>query len=226
LRHFDLARHAASCALINRDPAGSLWLTSFGYVEDLQTNVGSVRTRGVDVNANYSREVGGLGTLSFSMVGTYLDKFETDNGLTPAYDCAGYYGPTCATVAPEWRHKARLGLKMANGLGVSFAWRYFSAVDIEYQNSSATLAGNFYDFDSTLGSQSYFDFGLTAKIGSHFNWQFGINNILDKEPPLTHSGSGNFGQSNCASTVCNGNTYPGTYDALGRYIFTGITLDF
>jgi iron complex outermembrane recepter protein len=221
-----LATPHPACALINRDPAGSLWLTSFGYVEDLQTNVGGVRTRGVELNANYSRQLGGLGTLSLSMVGTYLDKYETDNGLTPVYDCAGYYGPTCATVAPEWRHRARLSLKMKNGIGLSFGWRYFGAVDIEYKNPSTTLAGPFYTFDERIGSQSYFDFGINAKVGRHFSWQLGVNNILDKEPPLTHSGSGAFGQGNCASTVCNGNTYPGTYDGLGRYIYTGVTLDF
>jgi iron complex outermembrane recepter protein len=215
-----------SCALINRDPAGSLWLTSGGYVEDLQTNVGGVSTRGIEVNAGYSRQIGGLGTLAFSLVGTYLDEYATDNGLTEAYDCAGYYGPTCATVAPEWRHRARMTLNMKNGLGVSFAWRYFGAVDIEYKNPSSTLAGNFYDADSRIGAQSYFDLALTAKVGRHFSWQLGVNNIMDKQPPLTHSGSGRFGQGNCSSVICNGNTYPGTYDALGRYIYTGVTLDF
>jgi iron complex outermembrane receptor protein len=217
---------APACALINRDPAGSLWLTSGGFVEDLSTNVGSVSTRGVEVNAAYSRQIGGLGTLGFSLVGTYLDEYATDNGLTEAYDCAGYYGPTCATVAPEWRHRARMTLNMKNGLGVSLSWRYFGPVDIEYSNPSGTLAGNFYDTDARIGAQSYFDLALTAKVGRHFSWQLGVNNILDKEPPLTHSGSGRFSQGNCASVICNGNTYPGTYDALGRYIYTGVTLDF
>jgi iron complex outermembrane recepter protein len=215
-----------ACALINRDPAGSLWLTSGGFVEDLQTNVGGVRTRGIEVNTNYSRQIGGLGTMSLSMVGTYLDKHVTDNGLTEAYDCAGLYGPTCAGVYPEWRHRARMTLNMKNGLGVSMSWRYFGPVDIEYTSPSATLAGNFYDLHDSIGAQSYFDLALTAKVGRHFAWQLGVNNILDKQPPLTHSGSGNFGQGNCASVTCNGNTYPGTWDALGRYIYTGVTLDF
>lgn len=219
-----------ACALIKRDPAGSLWLTSNGYVIDLNTNVGSVQTRGIEVNSSYSREIGGLGTVSLSLIGTYLDKYEANNGLTEIYDCAGYYGPTCsatgASVAPKWRHKARLGLNMKNGLGLSAQWRYVGPVDVEFKNPSATLNGGFYDLDERIGSQSYFDLTLTAKVGSHFSWQLGVNNIFDKEPPLVTSGSGNFGQGGCAATVCNGNTYPGTYDSLGRYIFTGITLDF
>jgi len=215
-----------ACDLIQRNAAGSLWLTSEGYVEDLPTNVGGFRTRGVEFNGNYSREVGGLGTLSLNVVGTMLDKYEVDNGLTEVYDCAGYFGPTCGTPAPEWRHKLRLSLNTKMGIGVSAQWRYFGAVDVEYKNTSATLAGNYYDYSSRIGAQSYFDLSLNANIGKTLSWRLGVNNLLDKEPPLVTSGSGNFGASACGGTVCNGNTYPGTYDSLGRYIYTGVTLDF
>lgn len=215
-----------ACGLIQRDPAGSLWLTSNGFVRDLQTNVGSFSTRGLEVNGNYSREIGNAGTVSFSLIGTLLDSYVVDNGLTEAYDCAGYFGPTCGTPAPKWRHKARVTFNAANGLGASLQWRYFGSVDTEYKNPSQTLNGNYYDFNSSIAAQSYFDLALTAKLGDRFRFQLGVNNILDRNPPIVHSGSGNFGQSNCASTVCNGNSYPGTYDSLGRYIYSGITLDF
>ncbi|MBK6491014.1 MAG: TonB-dependent receptor [Sphingomonadales bacterium] len=220
------AGNLTACGLVQRDPAGSLWLTSNGFVRDLQTNVGSFSTRGLEVNGNYSREIGSAGTVSFSLIGTLLDSYTVDNGLTAVYDCAGYFGPTCGTPAPKWRHKARVSFNAANGLGASLQWRYFGAVDTEYKNSSATLSGNFYDYNSRIAAQSYFDLALTAKLGDRYRFQLGVNNILDRQPPVVHSGSGAFGASNCASTVCNGNSYPGTYDSLGRYIYSGITLDF
>ena len=34
------------------------------------------------------------------------------------------------------------------------------------------------------------------------------------------------GSNLCPTGPCNGNTYPGTYDALGRYLYAGVTLDF
>ncbi len=43
-----------------------------------------------------------------------------------------------------------------------------------------------------------------------------MNNVLDKDPPLTTQTSG----------FSNGNTYPQTYDAQGRYLFLGTTIDF
>jgi outer membrane receptor protein involved in Fe transport len=217
---------APACALIKRDPAGSLWLTSNGFVIDTPTNVGGLGTRGFEFNGAYSRKIGDIGSLSLSMVGTLLDKYDTDNGLTAKYDCAGLFGPTCGGPAPKWRHKARASFNGENGIGVSLQWRYFGPVDAEYTNSSATLTGPVYDFNKRVKSQSYFDLAFTAKFADHFSWTLGANNLLDREPPLFHSGSGNFGQSNCSATVCNGNTYPGTYDSLGRYLYTGITLDF
>lgn len=215
-----------ACALIKRNPAGSLWLTSDGNVIDTPVNVGGVKTRGYEFNGSWSTELGKAGTLSFGMVGTLLDRYVVDDGLNPTYDCAGYYGPTCGTPLPKWRHKFRTTFKAANGLGVSLQWRYLSSVKVEFENPSTTLASGAYDHDVKIGSQSYFDLTMTYDIGDHLEWRLGATNILDKQPPLVTSGSANFGSSACAGTYCNGNTYPGTYDALGRYIFTGVTMNF
>ena len=54
-----------------------------------------------------------------------------------------------------------------------------------------------------------------------------MNNFLDKRPPQVQTGSGALAGSNlCPTGPCNGNTYPGTWDALGRYIYAGVTLNF
>jgi hypothetical protein len=54
-----------------------------------------------------------------------------------------------------------------------------------------------------------------------------VNNILDNDPPLITGGNAGVDGTNlCPAGPCNGNTYPGTWDALGRYIYAGVTLDF
>ena len=73
-----------------------------------------------------------------------------------------------------------------------------------------------------MPAQSYFDLAGTFTVGDHYNFRLGVNNILDKNPPL-FSSSARFVR--CRRS-CNGNTYPGTYDALGRYIYAGATLNF
>ena len=67
---------------------------------DLNTNIGSLETTGYDISANYSGlEIGGAGSLSFSLTGTYLDELVTDPGSagTTPYDCAGKFAGSCAS---------------------------------------------------------------------------------------------------------------------------------
>jgi len=64
-----------------------------------------------------------------------------------------------------------------------------------------------------LASRSYFDLAFTARVAQKLNLRLGMNNVFDTDPPLTELGA-------------NGNTYPQTFDALGRYMFAGFTVDF
>ena len=218
----------ASCALIHRAPGGSLWLSALGFVTDLPNNVGSVETQGIDGNVSYSYRVGSLGTLSASAVGTWTHKYTIDDGLDPEFDCAGLYGSVCGGAVaggggplPHWRHKLRVGLQMPNGIGISGQWRYIGKVDHERTTNNPVLTGAPPLLNPHVPAQSYFDLAGTFTVGDHYNFRLGVNNILDKSPPLFTSSAGS-----CAVATCNGNTYGGTYDTLGRYIFAGATLNF
>jgi outer membrane receptor protein involved in Fe transport len=75
---------------------------------------------------------------------------------------------------------------------------------------------------SHIPTQSYFDLAVSTRIQGKATLRFGVDNIFDRDPPLVTSGpTGNA----CASVYCN-STYPGTYDSLGRYLYSSITLDF
>jgi outer membrane receptor protein involved in Fe transport len=227
-----------SCDLINRDAAGSLWLTPGGFVRDLPNNVGELQTKGIEVNGSYSVPLGGFGNLSLSAIGTYLDKYRVDNGLTEPYDCAGLYGPTCSVGGttdsgaplPKWRHKVRATLQTPDGIGLSVQWRHIGKVEAETTSGQASLSApptSQFNPGLVLGAQNYIDLAATFTIGDSYNFRLGVNNVLDRQPPLVTSGSASRSGSNlCPTGPCNGNTYPATYDALGRYIYAGITLDF
>ncbi len=236
IAHTTATTIAPSCLLIHRNPAGSLWLSPDGFVEDVPTNSGQIKTDGIDVSSSYSYRLGGVGNLSANFIGTYLHKYKVNNGLPGGiYDCAGLYGPTCsgAVVAssapmPKWRHKARVGLTMPNGIGLSLQWRYIGKVKAETLENNETL-GTPTHFDPGLHIKAfnYFDLASTFTIGDHYGLRIGVNNILDKQPPFVTGGSGSVGGTNlCPAGPCNGNTYPGTWDALGRYIYAGATINF
>jgi len=214
------------CGLVQRDQFGSLWRTGTGFVRDLQLNVGEFSTRGIDVGVGYSMELGGMGGLSFNLVGTWLDELIVDNGVSVPYDCSGLYGPICGIPNPEWRHKLRLTYTHPDGIGLSAQWRYFAGVDYENTSDNPTLNGAFAPFNERIPSQSYIDLTLTARIGDHYNFRLGVNNIFDRAPPIIGANGGNTVINACPGVVCSGNTFPNVYDAMGRYIFAGVTLDF
>jgi len=216
------------CSLIQRDAAGSLFLSPTGRVTDLTQNIGSLSTRGLDVNVSYNREIGAWGSLGFSFIGTYLDELITDNGVSAPYDCVGFYGNQCGTPNPDWRHQARLTYTSPDGIGLSLRWRHFASVRNDVLSDETTLRGNnnvqpggtlFQPANATIPSVNYFDLSATFRIGDHYNFRIGANNILDKDPPLV-------GSQACPAGFCNGNTFAQVYDALGRYIYAGVTLEF
>jgi outer membrane receptor protein involved in Fe transport len=217
------------CSLVRRDSTGSLWRSNAGYVVDLTQNIGGIKTDGIDVNGSYTLGLGSAGSASFSLVGTWLNKLVTDTGTSGSYDCVKLYGNVCGIPNPEWRHTARIGYNSPEGLGLSLRWRYYSAVTIDALDSNPNLrnvaatgpapGGVARPGLARLGAQNYFDLSFTARIGDHYNFRLGANNLLDRQPPLT-------GSQSCPAGPCNGNTWPGVYEAIGRYIYAGFTLDF
>ncbi len=217
-----------SCGLINRDPAGSIWLTSTGFVTNVPVNVGGIKTDGFDINASYSHGLFNTGNLSWSFVGSYMSKYVTDNGLTEPYDCAGYYGATCSggTISssapmPEWRHKMRATWASPWNFGLSLQWRRVGKVTHERLSDDETLTGNPPVLSDKIKAQDYFDLAATYDILDRIHLRAGINNLTDNDPPRITSSDGS-----CPAGPCNGNTYPGTWDALGRYVWLGATIDF
>jgi outer membrane receptor protein involved in Fe transport len=222
------------CSLIHRDATGSLFLSPQGFVQDTTLNIGSLKTTGVDINVSYRTDLSALGlgdngSVSASIVGTWLDSLQTQplpGG--PAYDCKGLYGSVCGVPAPEWRHKARVTWNTPysygdwiKSLSLSVQWRYFGKVSLDAYDSNPQLnnPGNQFLDDKQFSAQNYIDLVANFTVHNNLNLRVGVNNVFDKDPPLADStvAPGPFG---------NGNTFPNVYDALGRYVYVGITADF
>jgi len=212
---------AVFCDKINRDANGSLWSSNDGYIESINLNIGSLKTSGFDIDLVYSTAIGDMGSLSFRLTGTWLDELVTEpiagSGSVGDYDCAGLYGSDCTAPNPEWRHNARLTWATPWNLDLSVAWRYFDEVLIDNADPNPLITGDYNEFDKTLDAQNYIDIAGTYSFLENYELRVGINNVMDEDPPLsTQVGSG----------AGNGNTYPQVYDALGRYVFMGVTAKF
>ena len=203
----------AACARLNRSAGGQLW-TNTGFVENLTINTGGVVTKGIDFVANYSMNLDdfgltGMGGLSFNMAGTLLDTLEnTPFDGAPGLECAGFYENNCGFGSPEWRHRLTTSWSTPWNVNLLLTWRYHG--EVEHYG----LAANSTRIDRYFDAYNWFDIGATWQVFDNTRFRVGINNVFDKDPPVSYSGGG------------NGNTYPGVYDAMGRYIFFGLTADF
>jgi outer membrane receptor protein involved in Fe transport len=209
------------CPLIHRDTQGSLWLSASGYVSDLLVNEGKLATRGVDVNGSYRVPLATAGSLLFTLVGTDLQSLQTTPvaGLG-SYDCAGYFGTLCGTVRPKWRHVFNATWSTPwHGLAADLRWRYIGASESALASASPFLSGTPYLPLAHIPAYNYFDLSGTVNLGRSFTLRLGVNNIADKAPPLV-IGTDCIGT---ASGLCNGNTFPGVYDAMGRYLFMNLS---
>jgi outer membrane receptor protein involved in Fe transport len=208
------------CQNIVRDAEGSItgdFVSTGGYVAGTNFNVAEGTFTGIDIQGTYDISLGGLGSLQAALNGVYLDETSTvPLAGELRYDCAGLYGNTCGSALPDWRHTLRLTWSFPVPVQASLQWRYVSSVTHEQNTDDPTLTGTPVTFGGTLGSRSYLDLSGAWDINETFTVRAGINNILDKDPPLVDTGWSGPGTPN---------TW-GPYDTLGRQIFVSGTARF
>jgi iron complex outermembrane recepter protein len=211
------------CTKVTRNAQnGNLWvgsdLETSGFVENLNANFGEFNLNGFDLTAQYRMDMMG-GSLSASVVGSYAMEWEFVPlpGVNPAatYDCASNLNTQCQL--PEWRHTARLSFAR-DWYTLTARWRYIGGLD--YENIDGTpgttdkiLAD---ELGGSLGSYSFFDLSAGFDVMEQVSLTVGVNNILDKEPPMVGS---------TVNPVGNANALPG-YDQLGRFMFASVNVRF
>lgn len=202
------------CNLIHRDSLGSLWLSG-SFIEATNINLAKAETSGLDIAVNYNHPLGQMGGLSVNFVGTYLKEYlSQDSPITAEYDCAGLYGNVCLLPLPEWRHKLRFTWTTPWNMDLALTWRYID--EVRFDNSNPNNIGNPPPVDARLKEQHYLDIAGSWAVTKQLTLRAGINNILDRDPPL----------SSQVGTTGNGNAYPQTYDAFGRKVFVSATMRF
>jgi iron complex outermembrane receptor protein len=207
------------CSRIHRDPNGSLWLGN-GYVDDRQANIGALRTRGIDVGAGYLARLGRAGSANFEFRGSYVLKWIVDNGgLSTPYDCSGLFGDPCG-LQPRWKHTARATWNAPVGISLSLQWRRIgevklAALDPKFNETELISPAN-----TRLAAQDYFDLTTSFWVEKRVQLRLGVSNVFDREPPLVVK------NTVAAGGLVNANSYPEWYDALGRYLFVSVSMNF
>jgi iron complex outermembrane recepter protein len=216
---------ASLCDLVHRGAGGSLWFNNSEYVNTDEENIGAVSTRGIDVTGHYVLDLRAMGKLGFALTGTEVINFVTQpvENVRGSYDCAGYFGSTCGEPTPHWRHVFTTDWATPwQQLDLTARWRYIGAVDTDRSSSNPLLASTYYPGTAHIGSYSYFDLSASIPVAnSGVSIRMGVNNVMDKPPPIVLNGN----YSDCPA-ICNDNTWVGTYDTLGRYMYGEVSAKF
>lgn len=201
----------SQCALVNRGNAGDLWIGSdvnnSGQVVALNDNLAIEKVEGFDVIVDYNLELGSMGSLSFNNIAGIITKWDQQELKgAPTVDCKGNWGGDCGYPTPEYQNNLRATWMTPWDISASAMWRYIGEIE--------DLNGNV-DLDEV----NYFDLAAIWEFNEYTSVRLGVNNVFDEEPPIAGGAAGSANNG-------NGNVFPGMYDALGRYMFVGLSVGF
>ncbi len=223
---YNIVQSASSefCQAIRRNPADGSINPPYS-VQLTNANTGGLQTSGVDFAASYDTELPwGLWenasrlvvttnwTHTEELIGTPVQAFPNVTN-----NCVGAFGQTCGEPVPEWKGVTRATLT-TGPLAVSLRHRYVGEVTDDRYLLPLRRGATPPAFDSltnpVVDPQHYFDVSFRYELGDKIQFFGGINNVEGKDPPVL------------GSATVRANTWPATYDILGRQYFLGATVAF
>ncbi len=196
-------------------------------------NIAEISVSGIDLEASYTTSLpfsimgDGESRLNLNFLGTWTD---TSNFAPDASDptnidtCAGEFGLTCGEPTPSFKWTSRVSL-IDGPLTFSTRWRHLSGVE----DDDDTVV----NFVERVGAYDLIDLTFSYDATENVSLSFGVNNLFDTLPTTP--------EFNAAGEVINdtnslllgdfnnaeqSNTYPSTYDVLGRDFFVSAKFSF
>ena len=187
---------ALSCAAITRTLSGLI-----SRINAQLQNIGSIRTRGIDVTLNYKTPKSSVGMFGLSVNGNYLLKYTETFPAQIGFTTTEYRGTTRGFPDQSYP-KLKLAGIIDWSLGTysaSFTGRYINGV---VESNGNQLASRFYsDVQVTFGLPGMKDRAALT---------LGVNNVFNQDPPPCFT--------------CTGPNFdPTTYDVPGQFGYIRLT---
>ncbi len=208
-----------SCVAIHRDSSGAIAAPS--YINLGQTNLNSLKVKGVDFSSDYAFDTdwGWLTenssiTVSSNWTLAMANKSTASTPGAVTANCIGSFGGTCGEPLPRWKGVTRVTWQ-DGPLAVSVRWRHISSVtDDRYLLPLRTGVGTVPALSTltnpVIPSFNYIDLSANFDVNDNLSLSAGVNNVLNRDPPVQIRSS-------------YGNTWPATYDAFGQTFFFSAT---
>ncbi len=195
------------------------------------TNSGRLATDGIDVAANWKTDLSDEITLSLGFTANYTlhSKFRSKPGGLNR-ECVGYYsinctptGSTCRVVRSCRSSRSTSVRRCRSATSTSRCCGATSRApsrnpSTQDEDNFGTNGPAFAAFRK-IKAFDWFDLTARANVNENFELTLSVINLLDKDPPTVGSNIG-------STTFNSGNTYPSTYDAIGRRYAVGARLKF
>ena len=200
----------------------SITRLSSGYIDRVRApllNAAEVKVDGLDVQANYAFDElpawlslpGRSATLDFTGVASWqFENSTVEFAGADRTDCAGFYGFSCSSdgirAKPAFRSLLRTNWR-SGPLRIT--------PEVQYIGRLKRHPNAFPNENETLSAWVYVNLTGGYDITDRFRLYGGINNLLDKQPPIMGFRAGG-----------DSNTQVQLYDTIGRQYFVGASLGF
>lgn len=241
----------------NSSLGGGNWVSS----AVVYTNEGYLKTRGVDFTATWAADFEDIGlkfipgALSLAVLGNYLDIWlQRVNTHIPQSLLTDYAGTDFNTATLRWKLNTTVDYTLGP-VDVSLTWRHLPHTQSFAQRNYYTQLAAFnagVPFVAhpplqgtpltpitgnglwSLPAASYedFDLAVTWTVNHTLTLRGGVENLFDKQPPVSYATQGGFDQFNTAGPSwilpTSGLNAPNAslYDTLGRRFYVGLKANF
>ncbi|MDE1468320.1 TonB-dependent receptor domain-containing protein [Aurantiacibacter sp. D1-12] len=196
-------------------------------------NIAEFSVSGIDLQVNYGIDLGfsvlgnGGSDLNLSFLGTWTESSDTIPDVTDPTNittCAGEFGLTCGEPTPSFKWTARASY-VDGPLTFSTRWRHLSAVDDDDDGVTYHV--------ERIGAYDLMDLTLSYDFMESVTFTVGVNNLFDTLPSSPEFNAAGQVTNNTNSLLLGDfnnaeqmNTYPSTYDVLGRDFFASVVVRF
>lgn len=197
-------------------------------------NIANFGVKGVDLEASYSMAIPfslltdtGEQRLNLSFLGTWTDTaFQNAFEGADTVECAGFFAGDCGEPTPSFKWTSRASF-IDGPLTTSIRWRHLSGVEDEDVDTDFA-AGN---GSERIPAYDLIDLTFSFEANERLTIALGVSNLFDELPqtPIFNAAGEVVNVNNGTLLGDNeeqANTYPSTFDVLGRDFFVSASFKF
>jgi len=174
-----LLADALSCASVIRVASGNI-----SRINGVLQNIGSIKTRGIDMTFNYRTPETSVGSFGLAVNGNYLLKYTETFPSATGFATTNYRGTTRGfpdQSYPKFKGNAVIDWNLGD-FSASFTGRYIKGVSETGDFEGLKLKNRFYGDVQLIVSPSWMDHKTALTIG--------VNNVFNQGPPPCFSCTG------------------------------------